>query len=69
MGDATMKRNTDTQLVSLPINSAARECCAGSETCCKLPHHWSPLGLGTDGSNNLMTLLGETQVGQGRTRG
>ena len=69
MGDATMRRNTDTQLVSLPINPAARECRAGSETRCKLTHHWSLLGLGTDGSHNLMTLLGETQVGQGATRG
>ena len=66
MGDATMRRNTDTQPVSLPVNSAARECRAGSETCCNLAHHWSPLGLGTDGSNNLMTLLGETQVGQAK---
>ena len=69
MGDATMRRNTDTQLVSLPVNAATRERCAGGKTCCNLAHDWSPLGLGTDGSDNLMTLLGETQVGaRSRTR-
>ncbi len=50
MGDATMSRRPDTQLVSLPVNPSTRERRASGKTCCDLAHCCSPLGLGTDGS-------------------
>jgi hypothetical protein len=61
MGDAALGRQSDTEPVELPGRKATRERCTGSEARCELAHDYSPL-LGTDGTRNLMTLLGEAQV-------